>query len=104
VSGPRLVCGVSDGRGKTCGRQVEGPRPFAPYEGPREPRFLIGDCPKHGHVAITQSRFDRAVAAGQATVHLARGRGTPRGDFMEDEFVMGMFENLARRWIKPLES
>ena len=48
-----------------------GRTPFDP-EGP----FLIGNCTKHGLLAITQDEFDRAEATGQKATHLVRGPHT----------------------------
>jgi hypothetical protein len=69
-----VLCGVSDGRGKVCGRRIQhfgGTDPLNP-EGP----YLIGHCTKHGLLAITRDQFDRAEATGQKAVHLVRGPHT----------------------------
>jgi hypothetical protein len=75
-----VLCGVSDGRGKVCGRPIQHFGGIEPSDDPAYPpfagRFLVGMCSKHALVAITRDQFDRAQAGGQKAVHLVRGPET----------------------------
>jgi hypothetical protein len=75
-----VLCGVSDGVGKVCGRRVRHFGGIEPSDDPEYPSFagtfLVGMCTKHALVAITRDQFDRAEAGGQKAVHLVRGRET----------------------------
>lgn len=67
---PRLLCGVSDGRGKLCGRAVNiKSRRTSPG---RTPPYVWGICPKHGYVEILEDDLEHARTSGHAVVHLTR--------------------------------
>jgi hypothetical protein len=68
------ICGVSDGRGKVCGRRLQHFGGTDPLDS--ESPFVVGLCTKHGLVAIPRDQLDRAEAAGQKAVHLIRGPHT----------------------------
>lgn len=74
----KLRCGIGDGKEKVCGLAVTDVHNIAPFQSDiaslaGEYRYVIGDCPKHGPVAVTQRRHDQAQTQGRSVLLLGQG-------------------------------
>jgi hypothetical protein len=75
----KLLCGISDGRGKICGRRL-GPGTWERWVGARNAADIVLEgehsvvsmCPKHGVVAIEKAEFETAQRDGSVAVHFRR--------------------------------
>jgi hypothetical protein len=76
----KLLCGISDGRGKICGRRL-GPGTWERWVGVRNvadialegEHSVVSMCPKHGVVAIEKAEFETAQRDGSVAVHFVGG-------------------------------
>jgi hypothetical protein len=75
----KLLCGITDGRGRRCGRPLE-PGTWERWVGVRNSagvalegqHDVVSMCSKHGPVAIGKTEFETAQRDGRAAVHFRR--------------------------------
>jgi hypothetical protein len=71
----KLRCGISDGKGKLCDRELE-PISFAVfaagYVDPGTGPLRLGRCPKHKVVFAPEDEIQAAATERQAAIHLSR--------------------------------
>ena len=96
----KLLCGISDGRGKLCGQSL-GPGTWERWVGVRNAAGIelegetdvVSMCQKHGVLAIEKAEFETAQRDGSVAVHF-RQRTPGTGKSVSDALV-------ARRSPKP---
>ena len=91
----KLLCGISDGRGKICGQPL-GPGTWERWVGVRNAagvelegeHSVVSMCPtKHGVVAIKKAEFETAQRDGSIAVHF-RQRTPGTGKSVSDAVVV----------------
>jgi hypothetical protein len=74
----KLRCGVRDGRGKLCNREVEmiADRLIfaAGYIESEDSPGRLARCPKHGQLYVPEHELNDAIGAKQAVLHVWRFR------------------------------
>jgi hypothetical protein len=94
----KLLCGISDGRGKICGQRLR-PGTWERWVGVRNAADIVLEgehsvvsmCPKHGVVAIGKAEFETAQREGSVAVHFRR-RTPGTGKSVSDAVVARRFD------------
>lgn len=89
----KLLCGISDGRGRICGHPV-GPGTWERWVGVRNAADIVLEgehdvvsmCPKHGVVAVEKAEFEKAQRDGRVAIHFRR-RTPGTGKSVSDALV-----------------